>query len=266
MDVKNLSRTEKLAAAEGLLHNLKARKKRGPKEDAIDAYIPELEEVVTTLNTHVNGRLLANAAGQATLARVDAADCDVDTWYRHTEDFLRVEASRRVGPNAASAKALYAAAFPNGVAHVDAYVPEENQRCRASLAALRAPEHAETVRAIGLPAAFLDAWSRALDESDAAFAELTRSRGEKRSHVAGGRDAESAFEEIAVRLRRYVASRAPKADKAAFTEGQALLAPLLDRLRKAATTKATRATRRNKQAPAPSKPMEPAAQPIIPPS
>jgi hypothetical protein len=43
----------------------------------------------------------------------------VDSWYRHIEGFLSVEARRRSGPHVEAASAMYKAACPDGLAYVE---------------------------------------------------------------------------------------------------------------------------------------------------
>jgi hypothetical protein len=208
--------------------------------------------------------VLADAARKALLARLEDADIDVDTFLRHVESYIKIEATRRSGPNVAAAQALHSAAFPRGLEPVDEYIPDENRLCRDSIAVLRSPEHAPTVIAIKLPEAWIPSWEAALDESDAAFDALSRSRTSKSVHVGGGQDAEDDFVDAAIRLRKHVESRASRNDKAKIAEGKELLAPLLDALKKARTEERARATRRESAeasalAPAEDAPEPPAA-------
>jgi hypothetical protein len=143
---------------------------------------------------------------------------------------------RAVGPNVD-------AAFPHGLSHVDDYIPEENQFCRATIAVLRSTEQAPTVAAIGLPSTWTNNWEVAIDESDAVFAEVNAARESKSGHVDEGVDAEDDFVDIVVRLRRYIASRASRKDKAKQAEGRELLHPLTEALKKMATEQAARETR-----------------------
>lgn len=242
--VSDLSRAQKLDVGKAILPRLEARAKKGSKEDALDAYIPQLVDINTRLGTHVEGKVVANATRKAQLLRLEIADSEVDTGLRHHESFVSVEANRRVGPHVEAAAALHGAAFPQGISFVDAYIPDENRLCRNAIAALRAPEHAATVQAIKLPAEWTTQWEAALDESDAAFADVQKARETKTSHVGEGQNAEEDFVETMVRLRRYVESRAPRADKAMQAESQELIQPLLDALKKVQTEKAARATRR----------------------
>jgi hypothetical protein len=237
-------RADKRTIAQQLSANLKARALKGPEEPALDAYIAELDENAGALNEHVEGHVEADAARLALLARLDGADVEVDTWYRHIEGFLYIEAHRRSGVHVPAAAAAYEAAFPDGLGHVDDPVPVENELCKQSLAVLASPEHAATLQAIELPPAWLPKWKAAIAESDAAYADLEASRQKRQLHIGLGRDAETDWVEIMVRLRKYVSSRAKKGDTARILEGRQLLAPLLEKLAQMGSQSASRATRR----------------------
>jgi hypothetical protein len=254
--VAELSRPQMLDVGREIMKRLKERKKQGPKEDALDAYIPELDAVVKSLETHVDGKVLADAARTAMLARSEAADIDVDTWLRHHESFVFIEANRRDGPNVAAVKALYATAFPDGLGHIDDYIPDENRLCRDAVTVLESPEHAATVKAIELPAAWLPKWKAALDESDQAFDAVQKARTNKKTHVGAGQDAETDFIDGMVRLRRYIGSRAARSDTAKIAEGRTLLDPLLVMLDKSKAEKGARATRKANAKPGPVTPPE----------
>lgn len=72
---------------------------------------------------------------------------------------------RRHAPRLSAApQALHDAAFPDGLAHIDDPVPQENQLCRGAVTILRAPEHAPAIAAIGLPAVWLAALQKAEKE------------------------------------------------------------------------------------------------------
>lgn len=238
-----IPRAEKRDIARKIKDNLSARAAKGPPEPALDAYVAECTDIVDALDAHVTGNVLAQAERTARLAQLAAADDAVDTWYRHLENYIGVESRRRVSPYALHAAAVYEAAFPDGLAHVDDPIADENRICRDALLALRAPEHAATLVAIELPMIWLERWETALGKSDALLAEVEKARTDKRAHVGAGRDAETEWVELMVRLRRYVSSRAKRSDTARIQEGKALLAPLLDvmaRLRAEAAARATR--------------------------
>jgi hypothetical protein len=260
-NMNKISRAEKRTISIKVCDNLNERAKQGPAEPGLDAFIPELTAIAGALDTHVTGKVLADAARQKRLARAEAADINVDTWLRHIESFLYIEAHRRAGPNVGLAQGLYAAACPEGLAHVDDRIVDENAHCRNMLSVLKAPEHAEAVAKIGLPPAWIDAFEAALVESEAAIDEVIQARDDKSTHVDKGRDTEEAWLDLMVRLRRYVGSRAKRTDKERVREGKELLKPLLDALAKLHADAASRATRRATKAGAPGVEDEPAESP-----
>jgi hypothetical protein len=248
VSMRAIVRPEKHDVAVAVLGNLQARATKGPAEPGLDVYIVELSDIVGALGTHVEGKTLAEAARTARLARLEIADDVVDTWYRHIESYVDVEANRKTGAFVVGAGALHHAAFPDGLAHIDDPIRDENRICRDSLTVLRSPEHGATVQGIKLPTGWLAEWEAALDESDAANKALDAARTEKHSSVSAGRDAEGEWVELFVRLRRYVASRAKRGDTARIQEGKELLAPLLDVLGRLKAQAAARETRREKAA------------------
>jgi hypothetical protein len=262
-DLKKIPRAEKRDIALKLHDNLAHRHAKGPAEPALDAYIADLAAVGQALNAPIVGSLVANADRTARLAQLDAVDCEVDTSYRHIAGYIDVEAHRRVGPSVALALALQKAAFPDGLAHVEDPVPDENRLCRESLTVLRSAEYAPTVAAIGLPTAWLTSWEASLTQSESIHAAIAQARTARRAHVGAGQDAEIEFTELCVRLRGYVGSRAPFSDKPRLAEGKALLAPLLDALARLRAVAAARATHRENEkkagpAVAPAAPVAPA--------
>ncbi len=242
--IAQLPRPDMAKAGREIMSLLQKRFSAGPPEPALDAYIAELDPVLAALEHGVSGQSLAGSALKALLARVETADIEVDTWLRHHFYFINVEAGRRGGPNVAAARALEAATFADGLTHVDDYIPDENQLCRETISALRSPEHASAVAAIGLPAAWTAAWEAALNESDASFAAVQKTRTDKSIHVVVGQDAEVGFVDVMFRLRKYVDSRAARTDKVKVAQGKALLAPLLDMLAKAKAEERARGTRK----------------------
>ena len=237
-------------AGREIMSLLQKRLGAGPPEPALDVYIAELDPVLASLEHGVSGQSLAGSALKALLAKVEAADIDVDSWLRHHFYFISVEASRRGGAHVAAARALEAATFPDGLSHVDDYIPDENKLCRDTIAALRSPEHAAAVTAIELPTAWTVAWEAALNESEASFAAVQKTRTDKSIHVVVGQDAEVGFVDMMFRLRRYVDSRAARSDKVKVAQGKALLAPLLDMLAKAKAEERARGTRKEHAKPA----------------
>ena len=245
--LNQISRAEKREVGSAILGNLQVREAKGPPEPALDAYIVELIDFVEALGTQVIASTLADANRTARLVRLATADDVVDTFYRHIEGYVQVEASRKTGLFVAGASALHGAAFPDGLAHIDDSIPDENRECRAALMTLRSPEHGATVLGIELPTVWLTKWELALDESDAAYKAVESARTEKKSSVNAGRDAEGEWVELFVRLRRYIGSRAKRNDTVRIQEGKTLLAPLLTVLSQMKAQAAARETRRKNE-------------------
>jgi hypothetical protein len=232
-----IPRTEKAAITRALHVRLGARLQKGPPEPELDDYVPQLADVARRLEVPVHDGVSDEADRARRIAAVVSADDEVDTYLRHIEGYLAVEAMRRTGANGALAKVLHDAAFPDGLAHIDDRIVEENFHCRASLAVLRTPERATTLAALELPGEWLVRWETALDASDAAIAEVLRSIAAKDSQAAGApphveEDVEASWVDLMVRLRRYVANRAERDDVARIEEGRELLRPLFDALQK----------------------------------
>jgi hypothetical protein len=247
--LNHVPRGEKLVIAKGIRLRLADRKAKGPPEPGLDAYIDELDEVSGRLETHVTGKATADASRAALDNDVDVADAIVDTWMRHIEAYLDIEGRNRRSAHAIAARALHDAAFPDGLGPIDDYIIDQNIYCRAALDALRAPEHQSTLVAIGLPPAWIDTFEAALKTSETAMDQLMKARGDKSAHVGMGRDAESAWIDLMVRLRRQITSRARRGDTAKQVENKQLLEPLLVALQKLDATAAARATRKDKQEP-----------------
>ena len=252
--LNQIPRAEKREVGTAILSNLQARAAKGPPEPALDAYIPELTDIVEALGTQVAASTLADANRAARLARLELADDVVDTWYRHIESYVQIEANRKMGLHVVSAGALYHAAFPEGLAHVNDPVQDENRVCRDALMVLRSPEHGATVLGIELPTGWLTKWEVALDESDAAYKSVNEARTDKKSSVNAGRDAEGEWVELFVRLRRYIGSRAKRNDTVRIQEGKTLLTPLLNVLAQMKAQAAARETRRKNEATEPNTP------------
>lgn len=252
--LNQIPRPEKHEVGLAILGNLQARATKGPPEPALDAYIPELIDITEALGTQVDAITLADASRTGRLVRLGTADDRVDTFYRHIESYVQVEANRKTGLFISGAKALHHAAFPYGLANIDDSIPDENRECREALMVLRSPEHGATVLGIELPTDWLTKWELALDESDAAYDAVEAARMEKKTGVYAGRDAEGEWGELLVRLRRYIGSRAKRNDTVRIQEGKALLAPLLNMLARMKAEAAARATRRRNEA---TEPVEP---------
>jgi hypothetical protein len=243
-DLARFSRARKHGIAVGLKSRLSERKASGPPEPALDAFIEELSAVVIELNTHVSGKTTAEATRVAMSEALHVADDQVDRWMRHIEGYLQVEARRRRGNLAKSARSLHDAAFPNGLEPIDDTVTAQNNYCRRAVVTLRSPGYQETIAGIELPAAWIDSFAAAIKASDAAANALLSARGDKAAHVGLGREAEATWVDLMVRLRKQVESRAKRGDTEKQMENQKLLEPLLTALQKLRAEDASRATRR----------------------
>ncbi|MRG96619.1 hypothetical protein [Polyangium spumosum] len=250
-----LSRVEKATIGRQLHQRLVERTQLGPAEPALDIFVPQLADVTERLETHVSGKNAALAARAAYNDRIESDDEGVDTWARHIESFLSIEGRRRHSAFASAARILHAAAFPGGLDVLDARVPDENARMRATLTVLRSPEHAPTLVGIKLPLEWIDFLEAALVESDQAYADRAAARGIQGEHVYMGRNVEAEWVHLVGRYKKYVESRALPGDAERAMENRALLAPLTDALAHAKAVAATRATRRAKKA------AEPPAEP-----
>ena len=246
-DLEKIPRPEKLSIAKRILQSLQDRLTKGPKEPALDAFIPEVDDIVTRLNTHVTGTSTVKGDRAALLATADASDDEVDTWLRHIESYLDIEGRRRTGPNVARARALHEAAFPDGLAHVDDRVIDENNHCRDSIAVLRVPENVATLKAIKMPLTWVDAFEAAITKSDADNDALIKGRTAKSAHISHAQNVEEDWEDAMLRLRHNIAGRAKRSDIAKKTEGQTILAPLLAAVKKIRIDAAARATRRGQE-------------------
>lgn len=236
--IQQIPRAEKRAIALALYANLSVRFRKGGPEHALDDFLPQLMDVTARLNPASSGGGGGGGGGldraQRILAIV-AADDEVDTYLRHIEGYLAVEALRRTGPKVAVAQALHSAAFPDGLAHIHDRIVEENSHCRASLAILRAPENAAAIAALEVPPAWLDRWEEALDASDATVSEGLRAiaaegAGAPPAQPSSNRDPEADWVDLMARLRRYMATRATFDDATRIEEGRTLLRPLFDAL------------------------------------
>jgi hypothetical protein len=131
------------------------------------------------------GEEISSAQAVAVLALSSGrARPSVDTSYRHIESYVAIESRRRAGPNVASALALHNAAFPDGLAHIDAPIPDENRVCRESLTVLRSAEYTPTIAAVGLPAA----WMAKMRATAAARATLRENEKKPAAPVAPAND------------------------------------------------------------------------------
>jgi hypothetical protein len=245
-DVNNIPRKRKLEIAQAIRNNLAERAAKGPPEPGLDHFIGEFDVVLGALAAPIAEHTTADAVRTARLVQLDEEDDGGDTYTRLVESFVYIQGHRRSGSHVASSRALHNAAFPDGLAHIDDPIPAQNQVSRDALAVLRAPEWASTLAAIELPTVWLDRWESHVGKSESLYKEIERARTVKKVAIGAGQDAELDCVESLVRLRRYVGSRARKADKERQAEGRTLLAPLLDELAKVKALAASRATLREK--------------------
>jgi hypothetical protein len=251
-NLNRIPRSDKLVIAKSIQKRLTDRRARGAPEPALDAFLGEIDAIARELEAQVTGKLVADAERTALIEKLDAADDHVDTTMRHIFGYLDIEARRRTGPHAGPARALRDAAFPSGLDPVDHHIIDENIYCRAAVEVLRAEEHQATIAAIALPPDWIDAFEAAVAASDAAVIELIKARSERSASVAAAiPDADAAWVDLMVRLRRYVAGRAEKTDTKKQIEGRHLLEPLLSALQKIAIDDTGRASRRSRALPPP---------------
>jgi hypothetical protein len=217
-----IPRTEKKRITHLIQANLVARQAAGPADPALDEFIPLVAASAAALDEQVEGKQAAEGDRQVELAHQDECDDEVDTLLRLLEALFHAESHRRHGPNVATALALYQAAFPDGLEHIDDRIVVENAHCRATLTILSAPEHAAALAALKLPADWLPRFGQALDASDAATVAVDAARLSKGSAVAGGKNAELQWTLLMKRLSSHLNGRADQGASA-----KTLLAPLI---------------------------------------
>jgi len=274
--LSRVSRADKLDVTiklrKKLVDRADKRKAAGlPVDPAYDAFLPELDALIAVLSLNVTGVQEADEGRVKHLTDADEADDWVDTYYRRIEAYLRIEARRRHGANAAQAQALYALIFPDGLSYVDEPPREENPFCRKALGALRSTDWSSLVSAIDLPGSWLDGWEKALNTSDSLNTEIADARTKRKGHVSVGQGAELDWVEMIPRLRGFITSRAKRTDAAQVAEARELLAPLTDTLARIDAEDARRATLRDqeaekKKAEAAKKAPAPDAAPAAPPA
>lgn len=246
-ELEKIPRAEKLTIIRIIVQSLKDRREKNAEEPVLDAFIPEFDEIITRLDTHVSGTAVTQGDRAALLAAADESDDQVDTMLRHVENFLGVEARRRTGANVIRARILYAAAFPDGLAHVDDRVIEENNHCRDTISVLRVPENTATLQAIGFPVSWVDLFEAAVKKSDADYDALLKGRTAKSTHISQAQDVEVDWEDAMLRLRHHIAGRARRSEIEKKVEGQKILDPLASAVKKLRVDAASRATRRERE-------------------
>lgn len=265
-EIGKLPRADKLAVAKAIAGRLQKRiDDGGAAEPGLDAFQTEINANILRIEKHSSGVAGVKGTRAALLAASDESDDVVDCWLRKHVGFFNAEATRRTGPLAARARALFDAAFPDGLAHVDERVVDENEHCRAAIQVFRAPENADTMTALEVPAGWVDSFEAAVVESDADYNALAARRSEKSSHIDQAQDAEEEWEDILIRFRHHIAGRAKKNDAAKRNESRELIDPLLAAVKKMRSDAEARATLRAKKesagagAPAPVSPEAPPA-------
>lgn len=238
-------RNEKRHIAALIHDNLAARATKGLPDAIIDPFIAKSAAVRDALATQVDDKSEALADRSALLAENDVDDDNVDRWYRHAFRYLEVEALRRHAPEHIAVNALLAAAYPDGLAHVDDRIPDQNESVRQTLTTLRNPEFASTIAAIQLPIVWLDALDAAVEKSDASFAAYQAAMGQASSAVAMGRDAEDDWVEWARGLSHAIALRSNGADVDIVEQNKGLIAPLTNAVQHLRTQAKTRATKKH---------------------
>jgi hypothetical protein len=246
-----------MSAIAGKIHaSLIARAAAGPPEPALDAFIPLVAGVTAHLATQVSTKTAAGGAKSALVVAAEKADDLVDRWYRHVFHYVEVEGLRRFGPAHVAAAALEAAAFPEGLGHIDDQIPDENARCREALGVLRDPTDAAALLAMEFPLAWLDRWASALDASDAAVRAVEEARSTVGTAVALGVEAEADFVDVMARLNDYVRSRAGRTETAKRAAGAALIEPLAEAVRLLRVNAKARKTRADNDAKTPVLPVD----------
>src|SRR5689334_8312990 len=96
LTLDQIPRAEKVNIARALHQRLSARFQKGPPEGELDDYLPQLLDIVRRLTETLDvGRTVDEAERARRIAAVVSADDEVDTYLRHIEGFLAVEALRR---------------------------------------------------------------------------------------------------------------------------------------------------------------------------
>ncbi|MBK9265045.1 MAG: hypothetical protein IPM54_35355 [Polyangiaceae bacterium] len=247
--LSHVSRDEKRRIAGEIHDNLVARSTNGPPDPILDPLIPTSATVRDALATQVDDKSAALAERSALLAECDVHDDEVDRWYRHGYRYIEVESLRRHAPEHAAIDALLMATYPNGLAHVDDRIPDQNEEVRKTMTALRNPEYAGILGAIGFPLQWVDLLETAVQKSDASFAKYRAAVGQASSAVAMGRDAEDDWVQWARRLSHAIALRSTGADVDVVEEGKRLIAPLTNAVRQLRTQAKTRATKKKQTTP-----------------
>ncbi len=247
--LSKLARDEKRRIAAEIHDNLVARSTKGPPDSILDPFIAKTAHVRDALATRVDDKSSALAERSALLAQNDVDDDQVDRWYRHCYRYLEVELLRRHGLEDAAVEALQKAAYPDGLAHVDDRIPDQNDQVHKAITIFRNPEVAVTLAAIEFPLAWIDSLDQSVQKSDASFAAYQSAIGQTATAVALGRDAEDDWVEWARALNHAIAWRSTGADVAMVEECKRIIDPLTNAVRLLRTQAKTRATKKNQSTP-----------------
>ncbi len=240
----HVRRDEKRRIALEIRDNLAERAANGSPDGILDPFISKSAAVGDALGIQIEDKSAASAERAALLAENDADDDEVDRWYRHAFRYLEVESMRRHAAEHAAIVGLLAAAYPDGLEHVDARVPDENEEVRKALVVLGNPENAGTLAAIAFPTAWLEALDLAVKKSEASFEAYQAAIGDKSSAVAMGRDAEDDWVQWARAITHAIALRSSGANIDVVEEGKRLIAPLTNAVKQLRSEAKARATRK----------------------
>jgi hypothetical protein len=242
-----MSRATKLEVVRAITGRLQKRIDDGGAPDpGLDSFQVEMNDSIARLSTHVDGVATVKGARAALDAASDESDDVVDCWSRKLYGFFNAEALRRTGPHAGPAKKLFEAAFPDGLDYIDARIALENEQCKKTIQVLRAKENEELLLALEVPAGWIDKFEAAVVKSDADCAAVAQGRSEKSTHVGLGRNAEREWEDLMIRFRHHIASRAKAHEVEKKAEGRELIDPLLAAVKKMRADAEMRATLRAK--------------------
>lgn len=245
--LSHIPRDEKHRLASELHNNLEKRAQTGPAEPLLDAMIPKFAASRDSLAQHVSDKAGAEATRAALLAVCDTHDDDVDRWYRHIYRYIEVESLRRNTAAHASIEALLQASYPDGLEHVDARIPDQNDEVNKTITVLREAQHAQIAAAIELPLEWLTKLEAAVQQSEASYTAYQASFGESKSAVSLGRDAEAEWVELVRALDHAIAFRSIGAEAVVVEEGKRLIAPLKDAIKRLRSEAKSRATLKAKK-------------------
>lgn len=247
--LSQIPRDEKRRIADETQALLVARAANAPPDPILDPFIPRTAAVGNALATRVEEKTAANAERIALLTQCDIEDDEVDRWDRHIYWYIDTETLRRHAPRHAAIVALKNAAYPNGLAHIDDRIPDQNESVRATSAVLGHPDHADVIADIQLPSAWIGSLDIAVKKSEACFTAYQAAMGDGTTAVALGKDAESDWVSWARAISHAIALRTSGIDHAEAEAIQQLIAPLTNAVRLLRAHAKARATRRKSATP-----------------